>query len=60
MAVLEPLLLRDTQVATLLGIHRNTVWNRVREGKFPAPIKWDGITVWRRKDVEAFIDSLAG
>ena len=60
MADNSPMLLRDAQVANLLGIHRTTVWRRVREGKFPAPIKWDGITVWRRKDVEAFIESLAG
>jgi hypothetical protein len=28
---LTPLLLSDKQVATLLGCHRNTIWNRVRK-----------------------------
>lgn len=54
---LEPVLLRDVQVAKVLGIHRNTVWNRVRQGKFPSPIKWDGLTVWRRQDIEAFVNA---
>ncbi len=56
----QPLLLRDVQVAQMLGIHRNTVWNRVRQRKFPAPIKWDGLTVWRRQDIEAFVKALDG
>lgn len=60
MTVLDPILLRDVQVAQLLGVHRNTVWNRVRSGKFPKPIKWEGLTVWRRSDVESFVNSLAG
>ncbi|ARC36630.1 helix-turn-helix domain-containing protein [Paracoccus yeei] len=57
-AVLQPLLLRDVQVASILGVHRNTIWNRVRQGRFPKPIKWDGITVWRRKDIEDFVEAL--
>ncbi len=52
------MLLRDVQIAQALGVHRNTIWNRVREGKFPAPIKWDGITVWRRADIEDFVGAL--
>lgn len=57
-AVLQPLLLRDVQVASILGVHRNTIWNRVRQGRFPKPIKWDGITVWRRKDIEDVVEAL--
>jgi predicted DNA-binding transcriptional regulator AlpA len=56
----KTLLLRDTQVAEMLGVHRNTVWNRVRSGDFPPPIKWSGLTRWHRKAVEEFIESLAG
>lgn len=52
-----PLLLSDKQVASLLGCHRNTVWNRVRANALPAPIKWAGKTVWRRRDIEDFVDS---
>ncbi|HWL55995.1 MAG TPA: helix-turn-helix domain-containing protein [Paracoccus sp. (in: a-proteobacteria)] len=57
---IQPLLLRNTQVTLMLGVHRNKVWNRVRAGKFPTPIKWEGMTVWHRKDVENFVEALAG
>ena len=57
---LQPILLRDHQVGELLGIHRNTVWNRVKAGKLPEPIKWEGITVRKRKEIEDFADSMAG
>ncbi|MFJ1292376.1 helix-turn-helix transcriptional regulator [Paracoccus yeei] len=56
---LEPILLRDVQVAKLLGVHRNTIWNRVRQSRFPKPIKWEGLTVWRRRDIEEFVERLA-
>ena len=54
----EPILLSVNQVAQLLGCHRNTIWNRVRKKLLPDPIKWEGKTVWRRKDIEEFVDSL--
>ncbi len=60
MAAMDPILLRDVQVAQLLGVHRNTIWNRVRAGRFPKPIKWEGLTVWRRSDIDEFVNSLAG
>jgi predicted DNA-binding transcriptional regulator AlpA len=53
-----PLLLSVTQVASLLGCHPNTVCNRVRKDQMPKPIKWEGKTVWRRRDIEAFVDGL--
>lgn len=53
-----PLLLNDKQVAELLGCHRNTVWNRVRKNLMPVPIKWEGKTVWRRRDIEEYVSSL--
>ena len=56
---LEPLLLNVNQVAELLGCHRNTIWNRVRNNQMPSPIKWEGKTVWRRLDIENFVENLA-
>ncbi|QBF32309.1 AlpA family transcriptional regulator [Thalassococcus sp. S3] len=53
------LLLSVQQVATMLGCHKNTVWNRSGTDTFPKPIKWGGKTVWRRSDIEAFVDQLA-
>jgi predicted DNA-binding transcriptional regulator AlpA len=55
----QPLLLNVNQVAALLGCHRNTIWNRARRNLLPPPIKWEGKTVWRRQDIEDFVDSLA-
>ena len=55
---LQALLLIVNQVATLLGCHPNTIRNRVRNDQLPAPIKWEGKTVWRRRDIEDFVDSL--
>lgn len=57
---LQPLLLRDHQVAELLSVSRKTVWNRVKSGALPEPIKWHGVTVWRRVDIEEFVAKLAG
>ena len=53
-----PLLLSDKQVAALLGCHRNTIWNRVRKDQIPRPIKWEGKTVWRRREIEKFVETL--
>jgi predicted DNA-binding transcriptional regulator AlpA len=55
----QPLLLNVNQVAALLGCQGNTIWNRVRSNLLPPPIKWEGKTVWRRQDIEDFVDSLA-
>lgn len=54
-----PLLLRVGQVAALLGVSVNTVWNRAKAGKLPKPVKWEGVTVWKRAEIEAFVNSLA-
>lgn len=54
----QPLLLNVNQVGALLGCHRNTIWNRVRNDQLPSPIKWEGKTVWRRRDIEEFVDAL--
>jgi predicted DNA-binding transcriptional regulator AlpA len=57
---LQPLLLRDTQVAEVLSISRKTVWNRVKSGALPKPIKWQGVTVWRMSDLQDFVSKMAG
>ena len=55
----QPLLLNVNQVAGLLGCHRNTVWNRVRSGDMPQPLKFGGKTVWRRAEIEKFAETLS-
>lgn len=56
----EKLLWSAEEVAAKLGCHPNTIWNRVKRGTIPEPVKWDGHTRWRRADVLRHIDSLAG
>lgn len=59
MTAVTPMLVRVNQVAAMLGIGRSTVWRYVKQGKLPKPIKWQGNTVWRVKDLEEFIERLS-
>jgi predicted DNA-binding transcriptional regulator AlpA len=34
-----------------------TLWRRVREGQFPAPTKFGGITAWKASDVHKWLDA---
>ena len=34
-----------------------TLWRRVRQGLFPAPIKFGVITAWRASDVHQWLDA---
>lgn len=34
-----------------------TLWRRVREGQFPAPIKFGGVTAWKASDVHEWLDA---
>jgi len=54
----QPLLIRIEEVATLLGVSERTVWRRLSEKKFVAPVSVGSCTRWRRSDVEAFINGL--
>jgi predicted DNA-binding transcriptional regulator AlpA len=45
----------DRQVGERLGIHRKSVWQWVKEGSFPAPVKLSrSVTRWRLSDVTAW------
>ena len=53
-----PHFLRDKQVANRLSISRSHVWNLVKQGKLPKPIKIsEKITVWRSTDIFNFIEN---
>lgn len=44
----------------LLPVTEKTIWEWVRLGKFPKPLKLsDNVTVWRMSDVEAWIEEQA-
>ena len=58
MTEVQPLLVRAEQVAAMLAISKRSVWYYAKHGKIPAPIKWQGVTVWRVKDLEKIVDGL--
>ena len=42
----------------LIGVSDKTIWQWVREGKFPSPIKLsECVTVWRMSDIQAWMES---
>jgi prophage regulatory protein len=49
-------LVRLTDVCKLVGLSRSSIYSRVGEGSFPAPVKLsDHCVRWRREDLEAWI-----
>ena len=51
----DQVLMRDKEAAKLLGIGKTTLWNNVKKGEAPAPIKIGGSTRWRVADLLAFV-----
>lgn len=51
-------LLTANEVLVVTGYKsRTTLWRKVRDEIFPAPVKLDGIAIrWRERDVQAWID----
>lgn len=45
-------LLSATDVATLFGVGKSTVWRWARLGSLPEPVRICGTTRWRRDDIE--------
>ncbi|MFV5265113.1 helix-turn-helix transcriptional regulator [Acinetobacter courvalinii] len=42
----------------LIGVSDKTIWQWVKRGEFPAPIKLsDSVTVWRLTDVQTWMQS---
>lgn len=44
---------RDTYLAKRYNVHRVTIWNWVRKGVLPTPIKIGGATRWDLSEIEA-------
>lgn len=59
--VIIPALLRDAQVATLLGISPRQVWKLAATGNLPKPVQVPGTrsTRWKRDDLLAHVESLS-
>ena len=48
---------RQKLLLSFVPFSKSTLWRRVKEGVFPAPIRLSvGITAWRAEDVRRWID----
>ncbi|MBB4287915.1 helix-turn-helix transcriptional regulator [Roseospira goensis] len=48
-------LIRLPEVMHRVGLGRSAIYQRIRERRFPAPIREDGIAWWRDSEVTAWI-----
>ena len=48
-------LIRLPEVVNLTGLPKSTLYNMVRQGRFPKPQKMGRISLWRLSDVHRFI-----
>lgn len=52
-------LLRIEAVQALTGLHRSTIWRRIKEDKFPASIDLGAnMRRWRAGEVQAWLESI--
>ena len=50
--------LREKHILKLLPVAHSTLWDWVRDGHFPAPIKLsEKVTVWSQTEVDAWLAS---
>jgi len=58
----NPLLLTAEQTLELLGgdISTRSLWRWASQGIFPKPVHLGGRTLWRRRDIEQFINEADG
>lgn len=46
-------------IKAIIPVSKSTWWAGVRDGRFPKPIKLGpNTTVWRAREIKAFLDSL--
>ena len=52
-------ILRIKDVAQVVGLGKTTIWQRIREGQFPRPVKLGGrdsrAVGWRQGDIERWL-----
>jgi len=51
-------LLRLKEVQKILPLSRPTIYRRIREGKFPAPVKDGRCSLWEESKVMAYAEQL--
>ena len=50
-------LLRLPEVIALTGISKAAIYKQMKQGKFPTPKRVGRSALWRRSDVQAWIES---
>ena len=54
-------IMRTPEVVKITGLSKTTIWRRVRDHEFPAPIRLGGLATrsvgWRESEIENWIDS---
>lgn len=51
-------LLRLAEVLKIVPLSRPTIYRRIQEGKFPAPVKDGRCSLWEESKVRAYVDRL--
>lgn len=51
-------LLTITDIMKMLRVSKATVYNLIKRGQIPSPIKIGGGTRWRNNDIESYITAL--
>lgn len=54
----ELLLVKAPEAARLLSLGKSTLWDNVKNGKIPAPIKIGRATRWRVADLKKYVAGL--
>lgn len=49
-------LIRDVEVAAILGCSRATFWRRVNDGTIPSPVRIGGMSRWPVSEINAVIE----
>lgn len=52
----EKLLLSSKEVGEIIGVSSRQVWNLLNRGMIPSPVRVGRRTLWKRKDLEEWID----
>ena len=53
--------LREKHILKLLPVAHSTLWDWVRDGDFPAPIKLsEKVTVWSKAQIDAWLEAKFG
>lgn len=50
--------LRLPQVLEMFACSKSHVWLKVKNGGFPSPHKWEGITVWKYSELKEYMDKI--